>query len=516
MGTLGLILVALGVILVSILWKKMMVLLWRPYVLKKRFKEQGVSGPEYKFRSGSFVEVRRLEDEAREIELDVNSHDILPKVAPYYYKWANQYGGTFVYWVGPIPNLCVTDAEHVKQVLSNKFGFFAKPKVTGALLSLLGKGLVLTDGSEWARHRRVVSPAFTMDKLKIMVKKMAECTESMLDTWHDRMVRAESIEVNQQFQELTADVISHAAFGSSYIEGKEVFLAQKELQFLVLASMLNRPIPGYSYLPTKLNLKKWELERKMRNALLRIIDSRLSSKGSGYGNDLLGIMLEATQKQEGMQLNTNEIIDECKTFFFAGHETTSHLLTWTVFLLSTNQEWQEKLREEVIRECGVKVPNADNLTKFKLVTMVLMEALRLYCPVIMILRQAAKDMNLGGFMIPKGTSVTIPFAIIHLSKELWGDDANKFNPLRFENGINKAAKHPNALLAFSMGPRACVGQNFSMLEAKTVIAMILQRFSFSLSQEYKHKPADLLTLQPQNGLPIVFKPLVTERADASN
>ncbi|XP_020275366.1 cytochrome P450 709B2-like [Asparagus officinalis] len=516
MGYVGLILGSLGAIIITILWRELLILVWRPYVITKRFRKQGVNGPKYKFWSGCLEEIRSLKKAARDTEMDVHSHDIIPRVLPHYFKWMNQYGGRFLYWIGSNPRICITDAEQAKQVLSNKFGFYTKIKPNGPVLALLGRGLVLTDGSDWARHRRVVSPAFTMDKLKIMVKKMAECTESMLDTWHDRMVRAESIEVNQQFQELTADVISHAAFGSSYIEGKEVFLAQKELQFLVLASMLNRPIPGYSYLPTKLNLKKWELERKMRNALLRIIDSRLSSKGSGYGNDLLGIMLEATQKQEGMQLNTNEIIDECKTFFFAGHETTSHLLTWTVFLLSTNQEWQEKLREEVIRECGVKVPNADNLTKFKLVTMVLMEALRLYCPVIMILRQAAKDMNLGGFMIPKGTSVTIPFAIIHLSKELWGDDANKFNPLRFENGINKAAKHPNALLAFSMGPRACVGQNFSMLEAKTVIAMILQRFSFSLSQEYKHKPADLLTLQPQNGLPIVFKPLVTERADASN
>ena len=140
--------------------------------------------------------------------------------------------------------------------------------------------------------------------------------------------------------------------------------------------------------------------------------------------------------------------------------------------------------------------------------MVLFEALRLYCPVVMILREAAKDMNLGGLMIPKGTAVTIPFAIIHRNKELWGDDANEFNPLRFQNGITKAAKHPNALLAFSMGPRACVGQNFAMLEAKMVIAMILQRFRFSLSKDYKHKPADLLTLQPQDGLPVVLKPLI--------
>ncbi|XP_020274054.1 cytochrome P450 709B1-like [Asparagus officinalis] len=507
MGTLGLILVALGVILVSILWKKMMVLLWRPYVLKKRFKEQGVSGPEYKFRSGSFVEVRRLEDEAREIELDVNSHDILPKVAPYYYKWANQYGGTFVYWVGPIPNLCVTDAEHVKQVLSNKFGFFAKPKVTGALLSLLGKGLVLTDGSEWARHRRVVSPAFTMDKLKVMTKQMAECAQSMIETWNIQMDSTnneqKAIEVNKQFQELTADIISHSAFGSSYIEGKEVFTAQQELLMLTLASF------NGSVSETKINKHKQRLDKKMRNTLLSIIENRMNSKDSlGYGNDLLGLMLESTEKQEGTGLNTDEIIDECKTFFFGGHETTSELLAWTTFLLSTNQEWQVKLRDEVVKECGREIPKADNLSKFKLMNMVLLEALRLYPPVPMIGRVAANDVKLGDIMVPKGTAVSIPFIVIHRKKELWGEDADKFNPLRFENGVTKAAKHPAAMLAFSVGPRACIGQNFAMLEAKTVMATILQRFSFTISPEYKHKPVTLLTLQPQDGLPIIFKPLV--------
>jgi len=108
----------------------------------------------------------------------------------------------------------------------------------------------------------------------------------------------------------------------------------------------------------------------MKNTLVSIIESRLNSKDSGYGNDLLGLMMESTQKQEGLRMNIDEIIDECKTFFFAGHETTSHLLTWTMFLLSTNPEWQEKLRDEVVRECGIEIPNADNLSKFKLVTLI--------------------------------------------------------------------------------------------------------------------------------------------------
>ena len=113
------------------------------------------------------------------------------------------------------------------------------------------------------------------------------------------------------------------------------------------------------------------LERKIKTMLMAIIQPRLASNGSGYGDDLLGLMLEACltteqgEKRDELTLTMDEIIDKCKTFFFAGHETTSHLLTWTMFLLSVYPEWQERLREEVIRECGNANPTADTLNKLK-------------------------------------------------------------------------------------------------------------------------------------------------------
>nr|CAD1833787.1 unnamed protein product [Ananas comosus var. bracteatus] len=357
-----------------------------------------------------------------------------------------------------------------------------------------------------------------MDKLKMMTTKTAQIARSMMEEWETQMIQNENkeaeVDLSLQFQELTADVISHTAFGSSYKEGKEVFLAQKDLQILAMNNILNVQIPGFKYLPTSKNLQKWELERKVRTMLMQIIQSRLNMKETGYGNDLLGLMLEACtstdhrdEKKEDYRLNMDEIIDECKTFFFAGHETTSHLLTWTMFLLSTHHEWQERLREEVMRECGNEVPNADMLSKLKLVTMVLFETLRLYGPVVQLQRKTAKDMELGGLKIPRGTVVAMPIMMMHRDKAVWGADADKFNPSRFENGVSRAANHPNALLSFSIGPRSCIGQNFAMLEAKTVVAMLLQCFSFTISPKYVHAPNDVLTLQPKFGLPTVLKPL---------
>lgn len=293
------------------------------------------------------------------------------------------------------------------------------------------------------------------------------------------------------------------------------------------------------YLPTPTNLKLWELDKKVKNSIKRIIDSRLKSKCKtyGYGDDLLGVMLNAAKSNEyERMMRMDEIIEECKNFYYAGQGTTSLTLTWTTMLLSLHQDWQEKLREEVFNECGKdKIPDSDTLSKLKLVmfifsellaveekgflnydwrnlfilqmNMVLMESLRLYGPVIKMSREATQDMKVGHLEIPKGTGIIIPFLKMHTDKAMWGEDTEQFNPLRFINGISQAAIHPNALSAFSIGPRACIAKNFAMIEAKTVLTMILQQFRLSLSPEYKHTPVDHFNLFPQYGLPVMLQPL---------
>ena len=137
--------------------------------------------------------------------------------------------------------------------------------------------------------------------------------------------------------------------------------------------------------------------------------------------------------------------------------------------------------------------------------MVLYETLRLYGAVSMIRRVAAADADLCGVRVPRGTVLAIPIAMLHRDEEVWGADAGEFNPLRFRDGVRRAAADPSALLSFSIGPRSCIGQDFAMLEAKATLALILRRFAFEVAPEYVHAPVDFLTLQPLQGLPIVLK-----------
>ncbi|OEL35258.1 Cytochrome P450 709B2, partial [Dichanthelium oligosanthes] len=511
----GVVAAALAVVLLPWLWAAAADLVWRPHAVARAFSRQGIRGPQRHFFAGNLGEAKAMRAAARAGEaMDRSSHDIVPRVLPHLRAWASRYGKVFLWWSGSRPRLCVGDYGMVRRILSDKAGLFVKPEPVPAIVAMMGMGLALAAGDDWARHRRVVHPAFAMDKLKMMTGAMAACAGEVVRAWEARAKAAASgevtVEVGHWFMELTADVISLTAFGSSYRQGKEVFLAQQELKHLAFAAINSVRVPGMKYLPTKANVRRWQLERTMRDTLMAIIDERLSAAkdASVYGTDLLGLMLEANAGDGGQSvMSMDEIVDECKTFFFAGHDTTAHLLTWAMFLLGTNPEWQQRLREEVLQECGgADTPlHGDALNKLKLVTMVLYETLRLYGAVYMFVRKAAADVDLCGVKVPKGTVLSIPIAMLHRDEEEWGADAGEFNPLRFRDGVGRAAAHPSALLSFSVGPRSCIGQDFAMLEAKATLALILRRFAFEVAPEYVHAPADFLTLQPLHGLPVGLK-----------
>ena len=134
--------------------------------------------------------------------------------------------------------------------------------------------------------------------------------------------------------------------------------------------------------------------------------------------------------------------------------------------------------------------------------MVLKETLRLYPPALFINRTATRDIKLGELDIPAGTRFDFPIIDIHHDRDVWGTDAEEFNPLRFAAG---KSYHLGAYLPFGIGPKICVGQNLAMVEAKVALAMTLQRFAFTVSPSYVHAPMMVMTLQPQYGAQVLVQ-----------
>lgn len=137
--------------------------------------------------------------------------------------------------------------------------------------------------------------------------------------------------------------------------------------------------------------------------------------------------------------------------------------------------------------------------------MVINESLRLYPPATLLPRMAFEDIKLGDLFIPKGLSIWIPVIAIHHSEELWGNDANEFKPERFASKSTFAqGRH---FMPFAAGPRNCVGQTFAMMEAKIILAMLISKFSFNISDNYRHAPIVVLTIKPKYGVQVCLRPL---------
>ncbi|KAJ7299641.1 hypothetical protein O6H91_23G010800 [Diphasiastrum complanatum] len=493
---------------------------WRPRQINKALRAQGVRGPPFIPIVGNQPEVARLMAEAGSMPMNLSSNEIVPRVLPHYARWSRIYGETFVYTFGSEVRLMITDPELIKEILSNKFGHFPKVSPSALDRDMLGDGLVLAQGEKWAQERRILTPGFHLDKLKAMVETIADLTSKMLKDWEGRTVETKQpngveIEVLEEYQNLTADVIAHTAFGTSYEEGKTVFKLQYSQLQMVGEAGNSIQIPGLSILPTAKNLYRWKIRKAIEDNLRQIVEKRLQLESQNVEvqhNDLLGIMISAYKGQlrgikKNLRMTIQDIVDECKTFFFTGHDTTASLLTWTTMLLALHPDWQERARAEVINVCGCTHPSSDMLNQLKLVGMVINEALRLYPVASMLTRCTDRDTKVGRHVVPRGTVLYLLLLVMMHNKQLWGEDANNFNPERFSQGISSASKHPMAFMPFSVGPRSCIGQVFALMEAKVVLCKLLQRFSFQLSPTYVHAPTPTVIVKPTHGVQILVKPI---------
>ncbi|WVZ98486.1 hypothetical protein U9M48_043925 [Paspalum notatum var. saurae] len=481
--------------------------LWVPHRLARRFQRQGIRWPPRSLLSGNAAGFRDLLSVARSKPLASFRHDgVVARATPQYSVWPARYGRPFVYWFGPWPRLVVSDPEIVKAAMTDSTGAYDKSGSGGnnpLARQLIGEGLVGLSGEKWARHRRVISPAFNMERVKAWIPEIAAAASSALDKWQaEGGSRTEfEIDLHKGFHTLSADVISRVAFGSSYEEGKRIFQLQEEQMKLALLAMRTLYIPGFRFVPTKKNRTRRRLNQEIQCSLSKLIE--VNGVKCEDSKNLLGLMLSASKAGSEYEMGIEEIIHECKTFYFAGKETTANLLTWATLLLALHQEWQDKARNEVLKVCGKSEhPNAENLSDLKIVTMVLKETLRLYPPAVFINRTATRDIKLGKLDIPAGTRFDFPIVDIQRDPDVWGTDAEEFNPLRFADG---KSYHLGAYLPFGIGPRICVGQNLAMVEAKVALAMTLQRFVFTVSTSYRHAPTQMFTLQPQYGAQVIIQ-----------
>ncbi|KAA8529302.1 hypothetical protein F0562_033899 [Nyssa sinensis] len=421
--------------------------------------------------------------------------------------FCNLHRMNFLNWHGSQAQLVVTEAELIKEILNNRDEAYPKIDVEGYAKKLFGDGLASSKGEKWAKLRKLANHVFHAESLRSMIPTMITSAEMMLERW--KQYEGKEIEVFEEFRVLTSEVISKTAFGSSYLEGKSMFEMLMKLTLIISSNAHKIKFPGISHiLKSEDDIESEKLEQGIRDCIVRLIKKReqLKNGEESLESDFLGKLLEANYETDKRKwISIEDMVDECKTFYFAGHETTTSVLGWTILLLAIHKDWQEKARKEVVDLFGQHNLNSDGIARLKIMNMIIEESLRLYPPVPTIKRKVEREVQLGKLILPPKMELYISPLALHHDPQIWGEDVHLFKPERFAGGVAKATNNiAAAFLPFGFGPRTCVGLNFAVIEAKIALSMILQRYSFTLSPTYVHSPIQVLLVRPQHGVQVIL------------
>lgn len=399
--------------------------------------------------------------------------------------------------VGPYKMVVVTEPDHVKHVLQDRHTNFAKSSTYDQIKLFLGNGLLTSEGDFWKRQRRLAQPAFHKEQLANLTQVMVSETQRALDRMAAQMAAGEVTDLSREMMRVTLSVVGRALFSTDLDEeAGEVSVA-----LTTVLQETNRRIMSPIRLPLGIPTPR---NRRFKRALAvldahvaRIIAERRASHEPGQ--DLLGMFLSVKDAETGEQMTDLQLRDEVMTMVLAGHETTANALGWALSLLCRFPDAQRRIRAEVAEVLGDRDPVAADVPKLAYTGRVISEAMRLYPPIWGIERQSVAADQIGPYPIPAGTRVAVNLYALHHNPQHW-DNPDGFDPDRFLPERAKT-RHRYAYLPFAVGPRQCIGNNFALMEASVVLAMLLRRFEVALLPGALLDPEMVLTFRPRFGLP---------------
>ncbi|KAM5560757.1 hypothetical protein ABKV19_021750 [Rosa sericea] len=501
--------------------------LWlKPRRIRSVLWKQGIRGPQPSFLFGNTAEMEKIRSTADITQKASKGrhvqHDWAPSVHPFLHKWANEYGPVYMYSTGSQQHLVVSDPQLIRELRSHNSMDLGRPTYMNKnFQALTGDSFLVANGEKWAYQRKIIAPEFFLDKVKDMLGLMVKSTTTTIKAWEKSIQESDSgimdMRIDEDLKAISREVLSRACFGGSYSKGNQIFAT-----ISVLEEALSEPNVFFGFLnlrffPTENDKKIKSLKKEVDDLILKLVrDRQVEMRRDGASQkDLLQIILESAANSSDMpaQLKSDRfILDTCKSMYFAGAQTTAIAVAWTLMLLSLHQEWQERIRAEIVEVCGDHdlhqcLQHIDTLSKLKTLTMVIQESLRLYPPATITAKHALADMKLGELEVPGGTNIWIFAHRLHRDPENWGPDANEFKPERFANGVTKSCKYTQAYVPFGFGARICIGQKFAMTQIKIVLSLILSKFSFSISPNYHHSPVSPMLLLPEHGIRLLVSPV---------
>jgi cytochrome P450 len=374
----------------------------------------------------------------------------------YFLSITREYGDIVCYRPTPDTAYLVNHPDFVHHVLVANHRNYSKDTYSNqAFKRAIGAGLINFEGDEWRARRRLMQPAFQIDRLEALDKLIVQATSEALLGWQHRHAKGQPVDVAREMAGLTMRITCQAFFGIDL--GAEVYTVGELINGV--ATLLQRPDHP--------RLQKAVQEYA---ALADRIVAQRRRDSSGQ-HDLMGMLLSA-DAEDGGALDDRQLRNEVMGLLLAGHETTANALTWTFYLLSQNPWASERMRQEVLQVIGTRAPTAADVPGLPYARMVFDESLRLYPPAWIMGRRAIGDDRIGGYDVPAGTVVAICLYTLHRHPGFW-EHPDRFDPERF-TPERSADRVRYAFLPFSGGPRQCIRSRFAQLEAGLILACVAQ------------------------------------------
>lgn len=385
----------------------------------------------------------------------------------------------------------------VKTLLKGRPGDFPKSgRIGEGLRPLLGNSVFLTNGEVWKRQRRIIDPAFEGGRLKDAFPAMWAAGEAAVERLEGR-ADGRPVEIEAEASHAAADVIFRTLFSIpiEHAVASEVFSRfrayQRAQPILNLAAFLPLPrwMPRFYPRGTRANAAR------IRGLIRRLTTGRRAEIDAGRAPDDLATKIMTTVDPEtGQGFDTGEMVDQVAIFFLAGHETSASALAWTLYLMALYPEWQEK----VAAEAGALAPEFGAVSKLRISRDVFREALRLYPPVPMMVREASCPERFRDRDVPQGAQLVLSPWHLHRHERLW-ENPDGFDPDRWQSANGKQCQR-EAYIPFSAGPRVCTGAGFAMVEGPLLLSMLLRRYRVERVEGRDPVPVAHLTVRAKDGI----------------
>lgn len=369
-------------------------------------------------------------------------------------------------WLMP-PIVVTTSPQGTRDVLGRRDAFVDKTlPFHEDMRRLFGRNLFNMTHDDWLPVRRSIQPVFTKQHVRQFGGHMAQAAETVSATWSTGAV----LDLDAECRTLTLRALGRSVLGLDLAERAEALGAPMRITLEYVSDRGVRPIRAPWWLATPARHRA----RGSKAALHKLAADILRSCRADPTLDapLVHALIAATDPDTGRALSDEQICDELIVFLIAGHDTTATTLTYALWAMGHHPEIQDRIAAEVA-QLGERALTPDDVPRLPYTIQVLNESLRLCPPGPALHRMALQDIEIDGYRVEAGTMVIVGIYALHRDPRVW-DDPLKFDPERF-NPENSKGRDRWQYVPFGAGPRSCIGDHFTMLEATLAMATIMQQ-----------------------------------------